>query len=290
MKAKVNIDMYNKEMQSFKIDEIIIQTKEDFYEKVVNKDFDMFRGESNANWTLNSSIVRKLKSHLNNQPLTLNNIVLTQIVSKYKYEYDEKISSQHDYVRFLFYLQHSVSLSPFIDITENVWVALSFALQQFQETPGKEKQGDAALYAFEIKGNKGNNKAVLTTQKQVQEVLNNLSIGINKINVSKENVESYILNINGAQFKNDRMMYQKGSFLLLNNYSINVDNISLQKYSDKQIRIVKFILSKEVLGVLYSELRDQQPKYTIKYLYDPYLAFKDMDGELRFLISSEIIK
>ena len=273
----------NLTQQSFRIKEIFINSKEDFYKLMVNQKFDMFRGEADASWMLNSSIVRKLKVELDGKELVLNKQLLTRVLSRYKQEHASKISSQHDYVRFLFYLQHSISLSPFIDITENVWVALSFALEKFQNPPSREEQGDAAIYAFNIYDNRGTNKAVLNTQKKVQEVLDNLSIGINKMNVSKENVEAFILNIRGSQYKNDRMMYQRGSFLLLNNYSINSDNVTMQKYSSKQIQIVKFILSKKVLGSLYSDLRDKYPKYTINYLYDPYLAFKDID----FMIQSE---
>ena len=268
---------YNITQQSFRFEEVLINSTKDFYEMLIKQKFDMFRGEANACWSLNSSIVRKLQKRLNGQELVLNWNVLSRVVFNYKSVYEEKISSQHDYVRFLFYLQHSVSLSPFIDITENIWVALSFALEEFQNPPSNEGQGDAAIYAFNIDDNRGNNEAVLNTQKEVQAVLDNLSIGINKMNDSKENVEAYILNIRGTQYKNDRMMYQRGSFLLLNNYSINSDNITMQKYPNKKIKIVKFILSKEVLGSLYGELRDKYPKYTIKYLYDPYRALKDID-------------
>lgn len=263
--------------QSFRFKEVLINSKQDFYEMLIKQKFDMFRGEANADWSLNSSIVRKIQKKLNGKELVLNWDVLSRVVSNYKSVYDGKISSQHDYVRFLFYLQHSVSLSPFIDITENVWVALSFALEKFQNPPSKEGQGDAAIYAFNIDDNRGTNEAVLNTQKEVQAVLDDLSIGINKTNISKQNVEAFILNIRGSQYKNDRMMYQRGSFLLLNNYSINSDNVTMQKYSSKQIQIVKFILSKKVLGSLYGELREKYPKYTIEYLYDPYLAFKDID-------------
>lgn len=271
---------YNGGEQSFQVEELMINSLDDFYKKIIKSNFDMFRGEANADWALNSSIVRKLQMKLDGQELVLNRNVLSNVVSNYKLEYESKISNQHDYVRFLFYLQHSVSLSPFIDITENVWVALSFALENFQGRVSGVRQGNAAIYAFNINGNRETNKAILNTQKEVQQVLDNLSIGINKTNFSKKNVEAYILNIRGTQYKNDRMMYQKGSFLLLNNYSINSNNISMQKYSNKQIRIVKFILSKEVLGSLYGELRDKHPKYTIDYLYDPYLAFKDIPLEI----------
>ena len=263
--------------QSFNIEEINIETISDFHDLLLNQKFDMYRGESNSKWMLNSSIVRKLKAELIDKSFVLDKEYLYNRLSIYKSEYDSKISRNHDYVRFLFYIQHSISLSPFIDITESIWVALSFALEKVQCTPTNEKQGDAVIYAFRIVGNKSENKSILSTQRSVQNILDKLSIGINKVNETKRDVESYIINLKDLQFQNDRMMYQKGSFLLLNNYSISLDNYSNQLNSGKDIKITKFILSKYILGELYMELREKHPKYSINYLYDPYLAFKNID-------------
>ena len=261
--------------QSFEIEEVIISTREEFYKKLVSEDFNMFRGEADSSWKLNSSIVRKIMPQLYGDEYVLDFNKLNQLVSEHRNEYELKISKTHKDARFLFYLQHSISLSPFIDITKNVWIALSFALEKIQKRPSG-LQGNAAIYAFKILGKKGENRSVLTTQEDVLNVLKRLTIGINKNNLTKENVETYILSTSDMQLSNDRMMYQQGSFLLLNNYSLNSDNISMQRYSDKQIKIVKFILSKDILGTLYFDLREKYPTYTMDYLLNPYLSFEDI--------------
>lgn len=208
----------------------------------------------------------------------LNFSKLDKLTKPYRKHYNNRISAQHSLPRFLFYLQHSISFSPFIDITKNLWGAVSFSLENIQKDSRESNNKKSAIYAFSLSDSSGKNPKVLNTHNDVETILKSLSIGINRINTSKKCVEAYIIKPNDSALLNDRMQYQKGSFLLLNNYSISNNNKSNQIYDDKDIKIVKYILSEKLQKELLLKLENKHNHYKIKYLYDPYLFLSDQQN------------
>lgn len=240
--------------QNFRIEHIRIESMEEFDSQIRNGRYDMFRGEKNASWTLNSSMVRKLLSRNNHKSSVLDFTSLKKEVAKHKEIYDKRISDKHKYIRFIFYLQHSISFSPFIDITRDLWIALSFAVESFQDVHDFNCENDAALYAFKIV-QKNSLFSGFKNQGSVDKVLEKLSIGLNKVNNNKKMVEAYIVDPTNLGIVNDRMLLQKGAFLLLNNYSILSNNISEQIFDSPSIMIKKFILNKEILPFIFEDLK-----------------------------------
>lgn len=269
--------MYNIEqpIPNFKINEVHVNSYLDFKQKLISNTDDKntyYRGESNSEWSLNSSMVRKFL-YANKKAFTLDKGALDSQVNEYKVEYERKISSNHGYIRFLFYLQHSISFSPFIDLTENLWIALSFSLSNHQKYSDSSIKNDAAIYAFKVKNK---DSRILNTQGRVNNILENLSIGINKTHHNEKNVEAYIIDIKDLRVLNDRMQYQKGAFLLLNNYSIDTMHNSRQEYDEEELDITKYVICKMALKDLFWELRENHKPYTINYLEDPYLFLKNI--------------
>ncbi|NLC54961.1 MAG: FRG domain-containing protein, partial [Erysipelothrix sp.] len=195
-----------------KIEEVQLNSMEDFEEAILNNNYDYFRGQSNSKWFLNSTILRGQKEDIDQMRLK-------ELVSGYKERYDKVISNskKHTFSRFLFYIQHSISFSPFIDLTKNPWIAISFILQNFQEQNDKNIETPAALYAIKLHDNKEDNPIILSTHTKIEEVLDRLNMSVSKLN----NIESFIIEPSDLSILNDRMQYQQGAFLLLENDSLN---------------------------------------------------------------------
>ncbi len=262
--------------QNFKIQEIYIDNMNDFRNQLVNGNYSYFRGESSSQWSLNSSMVRKIKSSiLDNGSIVLDYHLMCDTLRVHKEKYNRTISSRHSYTRFLFYMQHSVSFSPFIDLTKELWIAVSFCLENVQKNSENSISDTASIYAFSFVAGKKNKGVILEKHEDIQRILESLSIGINKLNPNKSKVEAYIVDsIDDLNIMNDRMQYQKGAFLLLNNYSIGFDFTSKQLFKNDFLNIKKFIISKNVLKELYFKLLEEYSDYHISNLYDPYRIFQ----------------
>lgn len=267
--------------QNFRIKEVQVNTIEEFNELILNKKYDYFRGEQYDSWSLNASLVRKINSLLKGEEkYSLNHTNLQELLLSYKTEYNNYFSSRHSYSRFLFYMQHATSLSPFIDITKDIWIAISFCLWKDQQDDIKEIQNKSALYAIEVKKTKEENYNYLQTHTEVIKVLEGLSIGINKMNPKKGNVEAFVIDSYDLTMLNDRMSYQKGAFLFLNNYSILKNSKSNQEFNHPNIEMIKFILSENVMQELYTILKTKYPKYLKTYLENPYKVFDSIEFKL----------
>lgn len=258
--------------QNFNIKEVKIESVESFLSEIYNDGFQMFRGESNSKWSLNSSMVRHfIEASIDS--FVLNFEVLEKSVSEFYEVYKRRISNRHLFIRFLFYLQHSVQFSPFIDVTRDLWIALKFALEEYEKSKDVENLNDIAIYGIKLHDNI-EEYSNFSKQRDVGEIVKGLSIGINKSNLSKDKVEAYVIDLSDLNIVNDRMLLQKGAFLLLNNYSINQSRKSHQKHINKEVEITKFIISKEILSDLHKQMIDKNPDY-LQGMNDPYSIFED---------------
>lgn len=77
---------------------------------------------------------------------------------------------------------------------------------------------------------------------------------------------SIIIEPSDLSILNDRMQYQQGAFLLLENDSLNQQS----KYNQTSMTIIKYVLSVQLLEKLSLRLRKEYPNFTIDYLLDPY--------------------
>lgn len=242
-----------------KIEEIIVSSVDDFYDQVINSKYNYYRGESNANYFLNSSILRKKNQDINFDKLK-------DLVSNHHKEYERIISGQHSFSRFLFYIQHSISFSCFIDLTKSPWIALSFVLEDIQRNSDSNIETNGAIYGIKLTNKIEDNPIILSTHEKIENVLKMLDLSKTK----KTTINPYIINPTDLSILNDRMQYQQGAFLLLENDSLNHNSV----YNQENVTIVKFIITKELLKNLFFILREEHPQHTVKYLYDPYRWFR----------------
>ena len=244
-----------------KIEEIKISSVDEFFTQVINSKYHYFRGESNASYFLNSSILRKKNQDINFEKLK-------DLVSNHHKEYERIISGQHSFSRFLFYIQHSISFSPFIDLTKSPWIALSFVLEDIQRNSDSNIETNGTIYGIRLHDKIVDNPIILSTHEKIENVLKKLDLSKTK----KAIIKPYIINPTDLSILNDRMQYQQGAFLLLENDSLNHNSV----YNQENVTIVKYIITKQLLKELFFTLREQHPQHTIKYLYDPYRWFRNI--------------
>lgn len=234
---------------------IRIETWQQFKEYILDEKVDYYRGEADASWHLHASLLRKERIEINYE-------VLISLVQKYKEVYDQLISARHSFSRFLFYLQHAISYSPFIDLSKNPWIALSFCLETVQRQSDRSIRQDASLYTFKWLDKEAR---WLKTHEAITSALEILELNGNR----NKPVDAYIIDSYDLNILNDRMQYQQGAFLLLNYDHLAGD----LEYRNDKIEIKKYVLSPSVQKELFFKLREEYPQYTIDYLYDPYKLF-----------------
>lgn len=193
----------------------------------------------------------------------------------------------------LAFAQHYLDISPFIDFTASLYVAMSFALKGRDSFPD-----DIVIYtAFDIGDD--------DTTDDINEVnrwLYDYSVGILRIKdlrdieiLARENKlfaglspEDVMKNPKklGLLFEgvlpkaklidiptNDLMKYQQGVFLLLNNFGM-MDSAYFTKSVRHSFVIKKFIINKDICPALRTLLREKAPQYKYKCLLDIKEAVK----------------
>lgn len=194
----------------------------------------------------------------------------------------------------LAFAQHYLDLSPFIDFSKSLYVALSFAMK------GRTSfDDDIVLYtAFDI-GDDDTTESV----DEVNHWLETYSVNIVKIDVAKElrergeayrkeglpHPEKIYRDLKAFQElveqmtptaklidipTNDLMKYQQGVFLLLNNFSL-IDSKYLTKSVRQSFVINKYVLSKEVCPQLQAFVSQKAPQYRYDCLLDISRAVRE---------------
>lgn len=194
----------------------------------------------------------------------------------------------------LAFAQHYLDISPFIDFSASLYVALSFALKGRQECAD-----DIVIYtAFDI-----GDDDTTCDEAQVNRWLSEYSVAI----VRAQSVEevralfdayqkqtgatpaSILRNPKGMELlfqsvspvaklidipTNDLMKYQQGVFLLLNNFCL-MDAAYFTKTVRQSFAIQKFVISKEICPDLQKLLTDKAPQYRYNCLLDIAEAVKE---------------
>ncbi len=178
---------------------------------------------------------------------------------------------------FLAFSQHYFGISPLIDFTKSLDVALSFALKD-----RKQYKKDIIIYTIELK----NDEDYTDSVDKANEWIKNYSVvlfnnSVTNFDFKNHNSLSSFKNIHnrlkGRTFldltspsaklidvpTNDLMRFQQGVFLLLDDFSLIGSSYLTKKIRDEFV-IKKWVISKEVCPELVNRLLDEKPYYSYK--------------------------
>lgn len=235
-----------------------------------------FRGESDFSYRLLPSIYRNYDFKQYPQVIHLNDLRSvykdSNLLDKYETIFGNEFKGI-DY-NFIAFMQHSKAYSPFLDLTKNHIIALSFATNTNIDC-GKYSTADSSIYRFKFEKSKISN---------VKEEIKDFNIEIYKqrfsINSLLKGIELYystykLLNPKIYVFDeatNDRMKYQKGAFIFIN-HTIIINGIVLLPMSYGSITKYR-ITPKEKLRI-YEFISKENRKYDYDHLMNPYKFFEE---------------
>lgn len=260
--------------------------KEPFYDK--NKKI-FYRGEriNNPLRTLIPSMLRDKNA------LFSAGEVVKNIDSEFLLEYYKGKGAYFDLFKLLFgraskyrlyelcaFSQHYLGLSPFIDFTKSIYVALSFALKN-----RKQFEDDIVVYTIELSNHSDYTRDMVTAECWLNdykvtlynspEKLVKQNKGIISPSKMRGSIEAMESGAKGKSPKakfidiptNDLMKYQQGVFLLLTDY-----RLFYKAYLTKNIRddfkVTKYIINKEICPDLLKLISEEAPWYEYDCLLD----------------------
>lgn len=247
-------------------------------EKICDNKF-FFRGHQDEKFKLLPSLLRNYSC--SDYGKVINKGVLEKIYKDNGMldRYNEIFGSNKLDYNFLSFAQHSASYSPFLDLTRNHVIALSFATQD-TINPFEYLKNSACVYSFVFK-----KEEIIDVKNDFD--LSEVSIKItpNKLKFSSIINGKYIFDNTPKDFEpivkvftgetNDRMKYQKGSFLFFERCHVVNGHILLPYHAAK---IVKYVIrpqgdhsKKNILKVINSDYR----KYDLEHLMNPYQYEKE---------------
>jgi hypothetical protein len=262
-----------KDFQDFKISDL--DTKVTWY-----------RGQSNASWQIIPSFFRdssktklwswdEVISEYNSKPNK-------NSISMKLNELDIKINDQP--YRTVSYVQHAISFSPIVDFTKSLDVALSFALSK-SSSLSSYYEVDSSVYELKM-----NTDSVLHEIDKIDKALRDSKVQVFSRNEYLVNVirnEMWTMMLKGLESiiylidfpTNDRMLYQKGTFILFNNTIVIGSDIflSYNKVSFLKNHLVKNVIPCAKKEEMLKSLLRNTPHYRFRYLMDPYLFLDEID-------------
>lgn len=184
------------------------------------------------------------------------------------------------------FAQHYLDISPFIDFTKSLYVALSFALK------GREKfDDDIVLYTAEISDTDNYTKDIVTAECWLNSydvtVYNSPQMlrSMRKSDLAPAVFKSVrdILDGNPIETSpkaklidiptNDFTKYQQGVFLLLTDFSL-IHKSYLTKNVRKEFSIKKYIIGKDLCPALLQMIKEEAPWYEYECLLDIKTAMR----------------
>jgi len=253
---------------------------------VLKLESNWFRGQTNAEWQLIPSLFRNSKEtklwrwediykEYNDKPKSIS------LLSKLR---EVDIDAKSNPYKAIAFIQHSIGYSQFIDFTRSAEVSLSFAISNGAQMNSYYKD-DACVFALKnVKDYK-----VHSEDSDINSVVENAKVQIFKRNekiyniitnkfwqdIITERVKSVVHLIEKPT--NDRMMFQKKTFIMYDNVLIIGDEVyvSFDKVSFFEKNLTKYIIDKKDKESLYKQLMEDYPQYHQRYLLDPYLYLGD---------------
>lgn len=178
---------------------------------------------------------------------------------------------------FLAFSQHYFGVSPLIDFSKSLDVALSFSLKDRKEYPK-----DIKIYTVELKNPNDYTDSVDIANKWISDysvvVLNNtiMSLEIDSIeslahykNVFAKQKGKSFIDLTSPSAKlidvpmNDLMRYQQGVFLLLDDFTLFGPSYLTKRIRDDFV-IKKWIINKDICPALLDRLLCEKPYYAYK--------------------------
>lgn len=246
-----------------------------------------FRGQTNAEWQLIPSIFRNIKksalwgwdeiyNEYNTKP---------KKVSLIKKLEEVDIDTITNPYRTISFIQHSIGYSQLIDFSKTSKIPLSFALSNSAQM-ASYYEDDACVYSLNVE-----NYKILDNIDEIDSVVKGSKVQLFKrnellvnlirnrtwIDLMSGNKKSIIHLINKPT--NDRMLFQKGRFILYDNVIIIDSDIymSFSKIGFMEKQLTKFVIECNNKESLFEELMKEYPQYHQRYLFDPYLYLSESD-------------
>ena len=182
---------------------------------------------------------------------------------------------------FLSFAQHYFGVSPLIDFTKSLEVALSFALKDRTEYPE-----DVLIYTLRLKSPNDYTSSLAVANSWIENYSVLVFRDLTKREFEKpiDAIEDYRLiaeNFKGHSFieitspsaklidvpTNDLIRYQQGVFLLLDDFSLIGKSYFTKKVRD-DFKLKKWIINKEICPEILSYLSSAAPYYMYKNLTD----------------------
>ena len=250
-----------------------------------------YRGQSNKNWRLSPSIVRKIDGNIYLDDDYYHDLLIKD-GSEDKYNQLIRSNDKDAYSKYAF-MQHSRCFSPFIDMSYSEEIATSFSLSNASD-PCKFKNIDAAIFKIEIKDNGEN---VIKSESKAREFLKkqfNLKIINDRYFIlghryklkahSGSDIEIYLTSIKDVFealtpkykvfqiYTNDRMKYQKGLFICFYDCICLKDIIVYNLI--QELKIMEFIIPVKHKNKILNKINSHK-RYDYNHLMNPYLFFQD---------------
>lgn len=277
----------------FRINEKRIDTVEEFNSLLKEPFYSsgkiFYRGEriNNPKRTLTPTLLR------HKEEIFKNGEVLVNIDYDYLLNFYRSKGAYLDFYRYIFgtaskyrmfeicsFSQHYLDMSPFIDFTKSLFVALSFALKQ------REKyDDDIVIYTVEIDDEEHYTNDIVTAECWLHDykvtVFNSPEnvvksrkgvIGMPSVAESIEAMETRSKGTSPtAKFidipTNDLIKFQQGVFMLLTDYSLFYDSY-LTKSIRENFHIVKYVINKDICRDLLDVISNEAPWYQYDCLLD----------------------
>ena len=235
-----------------------------------------YRGESDYGYKLLPSIYRNYNSkkygNIFDYSVLFRLYNETNLINKYSTVFDYH---EIDY-DFCAYMQHSKAYSPFLDLTIEPLVGLSFATKSYGNL-NNYMNSDAALYEFYFATTQTvDSKSTNVLKKHYTYVVDSrlrISSVVKKVLLCKCTYSIFSIDVYVFDEKvNDRMKYQKGSFLYINN-SVIVNGIMLMPIS--MGKITKYKIPPKEKNMIYNLIKTHKSHYDYEHLMNPYMLFDD---------------
>ena len=267
-----------------------------------NKNKKYYRGHSNCDWTLIPSIVRNLnKNVVLNENYIVNKLYAGINRLTYKYKKHIGYSIPYNIYELYAFIQHSVSYSTLIDLTSNPLIATSFSLFNSDSKNDFCLQKSAVL-ELEINDFLLKKYNVLYDKTNISQILEKCKYNLLKRNNfifgKAEEVDEYNgNNINKKMIRfdtfqdivqhfipmcyifdypvNDRMKYQKGSFIYFYGDDFVIFNNDFLYEFTYGLKIKKYIIECSDKNSLLSYINSFYREYDKDHLMNPYKIFSE---------------
>lgn len=260
-----------------------------------------FRGQEDFSWNITPSLIRNLKvAKGHGLYIDINSMYSLYSENNYSNSLKEKYNKTFEkrpviYARdinyyFLSWMQHAVSYSPLVDFTSDYAVASSFAVRA--NNPNLFLYNDSAIYILEL----SKYYKICTDVKEVDKIISSMHISFlkkkirpgKKIRLQDTNNRKHILDFSTydkiideliPEFiiidipTNDRMLRQKGKFVLFYNY-VAVKGEMFRSLANK-LHLEKHKIFVKDKAPLLQWLDKNKPDIKNSYLMNPYTFFND---------------